>query len=133
MAKRATQQLVEQQYRRVREYLDNTIRFGRNSRWWYESKSKKGKTSNRGTKNLQHVSEEQRDFDFETERIEGDQGYISEDEHTEQADLTLGNMDCIPRFPNNVSSLLGDSIRNNDDNQNIVRSVNYFVPQSQIV
>ena len=32
MTKRANQQLVEQQCRRVKEYLDNTIRFGRNSR-----------------------------------------------------------------------------------------------------
>ena len=47
------------------------------------------------------------DIDFDAERIEGDQGYIPEDEHTEQPDLTLGNLDCIPCFPNNVSSLLG--------------------------
>ena len=73
------------------------------------------------------------DIDFDAERIEGDQGYIPEDEHTEQLDLTLENLDCIPCFPNNVSSLLGTTIRNNDDNQNIFRSVNFFVPQSQIV
>ena len=73
------------------------------------------------------------DIDFDTERIEGDQGYIPEDEHTEQPDLTLENLDCIPCFPNNVSSLLGTTTRNNDDNQNIFRSVNFFVPQPQIV
>ena len=61
---------------------------------------------------------------------QGNQGYISEDGHTEQPDLTLGNVDCIPRFPNSISSHLGTSIRNNDDNQNIVGSV-YFVPQSR--
>ena len=80
-----------------------------------------------------------RDVDFEAERNEdhvfamkqGDQCYIPADEHTEQLDLTLGNVDCIPRFPNNTSSLLSTTIRNNDDNQNIVGSLNYFVPQSR--
>ena len=49
----------------------------------------------------------------------------------EHQDLTLGNVDCIQHFPNNISSLLGTTIRNNDANQNIVGSLNYFVPQSQ--
>ena len=40
-------------------------------------------------------------------------------------------MDCIQRFSNNICSLLGTTIRNNDDNQNIVGSVNYFVPHFQ--
>ena len=62
---------------------------------------------------------------------QGDQGCVQADEHTEQPDLTLGNEDCIPHFPNNISSLLGTTIRENDDNQNIVGSVNYFVPQSR--
>ena len=47
------------------------------------------------------------DIDFEAERIEdhifattqGDQDDIPEDEHTEQPDLTLGNKECILRFP----------------------------------
>ena len=56
----------------------------------------------------------------------GDQGYIPEDEYTKQTDLPLGNVECITRFPNNVSSLLGTTIRNNDDNQNIEGSVNYL-------
>ena len=79
------------------------------------------------------------DFDFEADRNkdlvfamkQGDQGYIQPDEHTEQPDLNLVNVECIPRFPNNISSLLGTTIRNNDGNQNIVGSVNYFVPQSR--
>ena len=78
------------------------------------------------------------DIDFEAERIEdhifamnqGDQYYIQEDEPTEQPNLTWGNVDCIPCSPNNISSLLGTTIRSNDPNQNIVGSVNYFVPQS---
>lgn len=48
------------------------------------------------------------DIDFEVERIEGHifavkqgkQGDIPKDEHTtKKPDLTLQNMDCIPRFP----------------------------------
>ena len=62
---------------------------------------------------------------------QSNRGYSSEDEHTEQPDLTLKNLDCIPSFSNNISSLLGTTIRNNDSNLNIVGSVNYFVPQSQ--
>lgn len=62
---------------------------------------------------------------------QGNRGYSPEDEHTEQPDLTLKNLDCIPSFSNNISSLLGTTIRNNDSNLNIAGSVNYFVPQSQ--
>ena len=55
------------------------------------------------------------DIDFEVEKTEddvfvmkqGDQVYIQEDEHAEQPDLTLENVGCIPRSPNNISSLLG--------------------------
>ena len=79
------------------------------------------------------------DIDFEAEKTEddvfvmkqGDQVYIQEDEHAEQPDLTLENVGCIPRSPNNISSLLGTTIRNNVVIQNTVGSVNYFVPQSQ--
>ena len=79
------------------------------------------------------------DVDFEAERIEdhafaikqSNQGYIPADEHTDQPNLNLGNADCIPRFPDNISSLLGTTNRNNDGNQNTVGSVNYFVPQSR--
>ena len=81
------------------------------------------------------------DINSEAERIEdhkfamkqGNRGYSPEDEHTEQPDLTLKNVNCIPSFPNNISSLLATTIRNNDDNQNIVDSVNYYMlqPQSQ--
>ena len=50
------------------------------------------------------------DVNFESEKIEehafamkqGDQGYTPADEHTEQPNLTLGNVDCIPHSPNNV-------------------------------
>ena len=62
---------------------------------------------------------------------QGDCGYSPEDKHTEQPDLTLETVECIPRFPNNISSPLGPTIRNNDDKQNIVGSENYFVPQYQ--
>ena len=62
---------------------------------------------------------------------QGNRGYSPEDEHTEQPDLTLKNLDCIPNFSNNISSLLGTTIRNNDSNLNIVGSVNYSVAQSQ--
>ena len=52
------------------------------------------------------------DVDFEAERIEdhafaikqSNQGYNPADEHTEQPNLTLGNVDCIPRFPDNIFS-----------------------------
>ena len=79
------------------------------------------------------------DVDFEGERIEdhafaikqSNQGYIPADEHTDQPNLNLGNADCIPRFPDNISSLLGTTNRNNDGNQNTVGSVNYFVSQSR--
>ena len=80
------------------------------------------------------------DVDFEAERIkdhtfaikQGDQGYVPADEHRDQPNLTLWNVDCIPRFSNNISCHLGTTIRNNDDNENIVASVNYFVPRSQL-
>ena len=62
---------------------------------------------------------------------QGNRGYSPEDEYTEQPDLTLKNLDCIPSFSNNISSLLGTTIRNNDSNLNIVGSVNYSVAQSQ--
>ena len=70
------------------------------------------------------MSEEPRDTDVEVERIEnhifaikqGDQSYIPEDKHTEQPDLILLNVGCIPRFPNNISSLLGSTVGNNDHN-----------------
>ena len=77
------------------------------------------------------------EINFEVKRTEvytfvmkpGDCGYSPEDEHAEQTDWTLGNVGCILRFPNNISSLLATTIANNDDNQNIVGSVNYTVPQ----
>ena len=64
------------------------------------------------------------DIDFEAERIEddtfemkqGDRDNNPEDKHTEQPDLTFENVDCIPHFPNNISSCLGTTIRNNDGN-----------------
>ena len=78
-------------------------------------------------------------IDFEAGRIEdhtfamkqGYHGYSPEDKHTERPELTLGNVGCIPHFPNNISSLLGTSIRKNNDNLNTMGSVNYVVPQPQ--
>lgn len=58
---------------------------------------------------------------------QGNRGYSPEDEHTEQPDLTLKNLDGIPSFSNNISSLLGTTIKNNNDKQNIVDSVNHFL------
>ena len=57
--------------------------------------------------------------------------YSPENEYAEQPNLNLGNMDCIQRFPNNLHSLLDTNIRKNNNSQNIVVSVNYFVPQPQ--
>ena len=79
------------------------------------------------------------DIDFEAEMTEdhtfamkqGNRCYSPENNYTEQPDLTLGNVDCIPRFPNNISSLLGTTIKNNNANQNTVDSVNYFLHKSQ--
>lgn len=53
-------------------------------------------------------------IDFEAERVEDyifsmkqdHRGYRSEDKHTEQPDLALANVDCILRFPNNISSFM---------------------------
>ena len=72
------------------------------------------------------------DINFEAEGIE-DHTFVMKqcDKHTKQPHLTLGNVDCIPFFPNSISSLLGTAIRNNDGNQNIGGSVNYFVGQLQ--
>ena len=102
-------------------------------------KQRKGRQA-MGERKIYNMRQRNRgDIDFEAERIkdhvfamkQGDQGYIQEDECTEKPDLTLGNVDCMPRSPNNISSLLGNTIRNNDANQNIVGSVKYFVPQSR--
>ena len=68
------------------------------------------------------------DIDFEAGRFEdhtfavkqGGRGYSPADKHAEQPDLTLGSVECIECFPKNISSLLGTTIRNNNDNQNIV-------------
>ena len=102
-------------------------------------KQRKGGQATGERKNDNMRQRSRGDIDFEAVKNEehvfamkhGDQGYIQADEHTVKPDLTLGNMDCIPRFRNNIFSLLGTTIRNNDDNQNIVGSVNYFVPQSR--
>lgn len=59
-----------------------------------------------------------------------DCGYSPEDKRAEQPDLTLGNVDWIPCIPNNISSYLGATTRNDDDNQNIVCSANCFLTQS---
>ena len=99
-------------------------------------KQRKGRQAT-GERKIYNMRQRNRgDIGFEAERIEdyvfamkqGNQGYIQEDECTEKPDLTLGNVDCMPRSPNNISSLLGTTIRNNDANQNIVGSVKYFVP-----
>ena len=102
-------------------------------------KQRKGRQAT-GERKIYNIHQRNRDdTDFEAERIgdqvfalkQGDQDYIQEDERTEQPHLTLGNVDCIPLSPNNISSLLDTTIRNNDRNQNIVGSMNYFVAQSR--
>ena len=45
---------------------------------------------------------------------QGDCYYNPENKQAEQPNLTLGIVDCIPRFPNNISSLLGTTIGNKD-------------------
>ena len=128
--KRAYQQLVEQQYRGnqrllkkvevsdLEEIADGDMKV----------KQRKGKhaTGERKVCNMHQSNRE--DIDFEAERTEDrkfamkqdNRSYSPEDQHTEQPDLTLKNVDCIPSFPNNISSLLGTTIRNNDGNRNIV-------------
>ena len=104
-----------------------SIRFGRNSRWWYESK-KKGKARQATGKGKQRANEK-----F-IKCVKGTEGILIltlKDKHTEQPDLTLGNVDCVRCIPNNISSHLGTIIRNKDDNQNIMCSANYFLPQPQ--
>ena len=85
-------------------------------------KQRKGRQTT-GERKIYNMRQRNRgDVNFETEKIEeqafamkqGDQGYIPADEHTEQPNLTLGNVDCIPHFPNNMSSLLGTTISNNN-------------------
>ena len=128
--KRAYQQLVEQQYRGNQRLLKKVevsdleeIAAGD-----IKVKQRKGKhaTGERKVCNMHQSNRE--DIDFEAERTEDrkfamkqdNRSYSPEDQHTEQPDLTLKNVDCIPSFPNNISSLLGTTIRNNDDNRNIV-------------
>ena len=102
-------------------------------------KQRKGKHATGERKVCNMCQSNREDIDFEAERTEDrkfamkqdNRSYSPEDQHTEQPDLTLKNVDCIPSFPNNISSLLGTTIRNNDDNRNIVCLENQFVPQPQ--
>ena len=128
--KRAYQQLVEQQYRGnqrllkkvevsdLEEIADGDMKV----------KQRKGKHA-AGERKVCNMHQSNREnIDFEAKRTEDrkfamkqdNRSYSPEDQHTEQPDLTLKNVDCIPSFPNNISSLLGTTIRNNDDNRNIV-------------
>ena len=71
-----------------------------------------------------------RDIDFEDHTFalkQGNRRYSPADHYTKQPGLTLGNVSCILPFPNNISSLLGTTIKNNNDKQNIVDSVNHFL------
>lgn len=92
-------------------------------------KQRKGRQT-KGKRKIYSIRQRKRIEYYTFTMKQNDYCYNPDNKHVEQPNLTLGNVDCIHRFPNNISLLVGTTIKSNNNNKNIASSLNYILLQS---